>query len=403
MNFSSKGSQRPRPRTSNALPERKALSCTWVIPIVCFLVLFAPLSKCHSASSAPDPIHVDSGIVKVTTSPTIVWVVVGEWEKQKHVVESIRQARRWNDDASLVVLASESIRLNHSSDLLFDSTVEIRATEDLESDPTILEFNSNFFVSGVMGNADFNRHTSARLYYVNAWMKQSSVSSCFHLENDNMIYFNVAHWMEDTKSCGASIAITCREMKPKRKFMVAGVVFIRSWKHMDTILCALTSFLAQGREILTAQIGNEWVNDMSLLGEYYWSQMEGGHPPDLYTPPKALTILPEGASGLGADDPVGIDDTIRKCLWDRSKMIFDNAALAIWFYGDFFDRTPKANDAAWGAYERIPAKQHDLTWTQHTKMNLSYPLWGGVRVASLHMHSKQLEKVASRKCKTGIC
>jgi len=99
---------------------------------------------------------------------------------------------------------------------------------------------------------------------------------------------------------------------------------------------------------------------------------------------------------------VELVDTIRKCLWDRSTMIFDNAALAIWFYGDFFSKEARANTEAWGAYERIPAMQYDLTWSQDADMKMSYPLWGSIRVASLHMHSKQLEKVASYTCE-GDC
>ena len=340
------------------------------------------------------------GEASQSSGGTIVWVVLGDWKAQEHVVESMRQARRWNVNAHLVVLTSAKIISQHAADLAIDSDVELVDTTVLEDDETLLLFRSNFFISGVMGSAAFNELTSARLYILSAWMRRVNAKNIFHLENDNMIYFNVAEWVQKTGVCNVRVAMTCRQLQQEARFMVAGVVFVRSWADIDTILRDVNALLSKGENKVKDLIGSEWVNDMSLIAHHYWSNMINGHPPQVYTPPKTLTILPEGISGLGLDDPSGHIDEIRSCLWESTHVIFDNAALAIWFYGDYFDKKPAKNLHAWGAYERIPAKEHDLNWRIDRNSQLSYPAWNGARVASLHVHSKELRKVSSMRCNT---
>lgn len=334
-------------------------------------------------------------------SLTIVWVVLGDWERQAYVTESIRQAYYWNPGVQLVVVAPPEHH-EHIWEVLPDLQITCVSTVELESDVDMKTFYSRFFISREMGSAEFNRLTSARLYYLKAWMQLTHTTNCVHLENDNMLYFDVGAWATSMQKCQIAVATTCREMKPARHFMIAGLVYVRDWQSLTTILRGVNNLLARGKDEVVSIIGNEWVNDMSLLAQYYWDNMEQGHPPQSYIPPRMLTILPEGLGGLGTGDPSGHYDEKRQCIWEKTHMVYDNAAIAIWFYGDHFERKPKQNALAWGAYERIPANRNNsqLLWKLDAR-NLLYPVWNGIRVASLHMHSKELAAVSSIRSEHG--
>ena len=338
----------------------------------------------------------------VSSKQHILWVLLGEWKHGKHVVQSVKQARLWNPAAVLVILASNNIASAVQTAVNAFNAKVISLTK-YNSDKLLKAHNNVFFVSGDMGgignsnSKDFNRMTSQRLYYVHAWMHEQNVKNVIHLENDNMLYFDVADWVRKTSSCNVQVATTCRELRPTHRFFVAGIMYIRNAVALQIILTEFNKALAAGRKQLTAKFNTKYINDMSLLANYYWENMKEGKPPATYQPPPGLSIFPESAvNGLSADDSPGQVDLFRKCMWERGQMMFDNAALGIWFYGDFHQKTPKSNQEAWGAYQRIPAKDHgDLKWLGDKSKGLTYPEWNGARVASLHMHGKQLRKASS--------
>ncbi len=332
---------------------------------------------------------------------TIVWVIIGDYTHGQHVRESIQQARLWNPHTKFVVLVSKGA-MEDAKRFLSPYSCTFVDVSGLDSDDLLVQHSKVFFVSGNMGGGansnDFNLLTSKRIYYVHAWIARENATHVFHLENDNMIYFDVDDWIRSVAECGLEVATTCREMRPTRRFLVAGVLFIRSAPALALILRHFNSMLAKGKGQVVAALKTTQVNDMSLLANYYWVHMKRGHPPDHYVPPTALTILPEGGRwGLGADDNPTHVDKKRRCVWDRAPMMFDNAALGIWFYGDFHQKKPKLKrHGAWGAYQRIPAEDGgELLWPTNKSSQLTFPVWNGVRVASIHMHSKQLKKAMS--------
>jgi len=270
--------------------------------------------------------------------------------------------------------------------------VELIDITDLETDELLVLYNKHFFLSGDMGggsnNADFNKLTSARLFYLHAWMVMTSAEHVLHLENDNLIYFDFAEWIHNISDCGMKIAMTCRQMTPDARFMVAGVVYIRNSRFLSDVLTHSVELLKLGKDKVVQLMGTKWINDMSLFGYFYWHHMTVGHPPGHYTPPTTLSILPEGGEdGLGSDDPTSHEDLIRQCVWEKAPLLFDNAAIGIWNFGDFHEKAPKTHPNAWGAYERIPANViDDFKWNENNSKR--FPTWNGARVASIHMHSK---------------
>ena len=145
-------------------------------------------------------------------------------------------------------------------------------------------------------------------------------------------------------------------------------------------------------------VGNN--GELGVGGKFHFEKYtyKDQHPPKKYNAPSALTVFPEGGNRGGSPaDPDGKFDPIQECLWNNTKSIFDNAAISIWFYGDFLRKTPFQNKHGWNSYERIPVKNRKITWQFDKFTKLSYPLLSGVRIASLHMHSKLLNKVRSTK------
>eukprot|EP01047_Picozoa_sp_COSAG01_P015305 COSAG01_NODE_765_length_13738_cov_21.521870_7_plen_466_part_00 len=312
-----------------------------------------------------------------------VWVILAECPD--YVVDSIRQARRWNPEAPLTVL----------TDTTFPHlpNVAVVATAHFDADPRVQALRQRFFVSGDMGLANhrsnFNLLTSLRLYYLHAWMYTTNATDMFHLENDNLVFFNAATWVRRTSVCRVRMATTCREMRLARRFMIPGIVYVHNAAALASVLDESLALLARGKTTTIQVLGTEWVNDMSLVAHFYWSRLPNRT--------EALAILPEGGvDGLSADD---VDpDPLRTCLWDRGRLMFDNAALSIWYFGDFHQKTPRLKGhGAWGAYQRIPADTAgvELVWRGDKDAGLTYPTWRGARVGSLHVHSKTLRSVAA--------
>lgn len=329
-------------------------------------------------------------------NPKLVWVVLGDWQHSMHVIESIRQARLWNPESEFYLLLSREL-IAELPDELRQFEVSVVNTLAYETDPLLQAFRENFFVSGQMGGHanrdDFNQITSARLFYVHAWMSACRVEHVIHIENDNLIYFKAVDWMQNISVCRVSMATTCREMNTRRRFMIAGVVYVRDHMALGHVLTHSIQLLQKGRKNLSNRLGTEYVNDMSLLADYYWSNFKSdGLGKQIAS--GSLTILPEDREGLGIVDPHRHDPK-PKCMWENTHMVFDNSALAFWYFGDFFDKRKFTNNHGWGAYERMPANRSTKALEWNRESGISFPVWDGKRVASLHMHSKQLSEAAS--------
>ena len=335
---------------------------------------------------------------------SIVWIVLGEWTHARHVVKSIDQARKWNVDTPFYVLLPD--------ELFHEATIELAAfnvqlvdINAFKEELLLRSFEESFFISGQMGggknHADFNVLTSARLFFLHAWMRATDQQDVIHLENDNLIYFDADDWVRNISSCDARVALTCRQMTEEHRFLVAGIVYIREPLSLTSVLTSIIEILRQGQDEVLRTLGTEWVNDMSLMGYLYWNTTRRVGKRRV-SAPSSLTILPEGGDrGLGLADPPGYNDPVRECVWAKSNMIFDNAALGIWFFGDFHDPVPQHNMNAWGAYERIPARSEiPLLW--YDDKGKTFPSWNDLRVASLHIHSKLLERATTVETSQGF-
>ena len=313
---------------------------------------------------------------------------------------SMRQARDWNPSARFVVLASsDAIRtaeFNMKLEFIRLKIVQV-PYDDLLGDPLVERFKKVFFISGSMGGgknpSDFNERTSLRMFILHAYLARDQKSNYWHLENDNMVYFNASIITNAIEKCNLRLGMEARRLKSTDadRTVILGTVFIKQAVDLKRVLEYVVKLLEQGKAAVIAKLGSIWVNDMSLFGDYYYcntlnsSRMSGFSELDNF-----LTILPEGPS-------MEVDRSrfpVQACLSEQTIYVFDNAALAIWNYGTFQDKKPFSDRKAWGAYSRMDARKHPMKW-ERPNGGLAFPVWRERNVASLHVHSKELERVLS--------
>ena len=344
----------------------------------------------------------------------IVWVHLGDFSKGAHVQWSVKQAWLWNPDAKLILLTnSPAIVEDQLRATIAQTGLHIVDVTQYDSNAMLQDFKANFFVKGDLGGGnndkDFNLLTSTRLFYLAAWMADTAAEHVLHLESDNMLYFNFQDFVSQISTCNLRVGVQCRSMRPDSRYMVLGLVYVRDPLSLSTILQSIVGLLKLGQAATEVAVAMDTIVDMSLFAWFYYSKMNAGSPPPItgprmqpYTPTDLLTILPEGmASGNGLDDPKAHVDLIRKCVWDESQLMFDNAALGIWHFGSFHYPFAQTVADSWGAYQRIPAPDRgDLVWVSDPKSGLTAPTWEGARLGSIHMHNKQLMSIVSRKRKS---
>jgi hypothetical protein len=98
----------------------------------------------------------------------------------EYIMTCIKQIRLWNPTTKIYSLASECHRKNlHLTDCSFVSL------ETLILSPKHLAFHRRSAVEG------FWKVTTERFFVLEDFMKQYKYEECFHLENDNLIYFSM--------------------------------------------------------------------------------------------------------------------------------------------------------------------------------------------------------------------
>lgn len=282
--------------------------------------------------------------------------------------------------------------------------VQIVEIETL-SDALAKRLEEVFFVSGDMSshNAhDFNLITTKRLFYVRAAAEKFGLRNIFHIENDNMVYVDLNAYLPTLRACTVRLATTARELHNVRptmvdgSFFVLGFMYIRDEAALRAMLEHFVALLALGERAVVRELRTDQVNDMSLAAHYFIASVERkGLAQSLAAP---ITILPERedlSSGALAQ---------QRCIMEKTPLVFDNAAIAIWNFGNFHDKKPRNElHNAWGAYSRIPAQSYDLSWETipgHCRKPVLKNRATGKAfgVGSLHVHSKQLEQLLSTGC-----
>jgi hypothetical protein len=362
----------------------------------------------------------------VSIKAPIVFCHVGNSIKYgAHVKTAMKQARLFNPFEAIFIISSASTLKNHDfANVIHRLGIIHVPIETLKPNPYLDKFNEYFFIGNNMavgknsGNKHFNKYTMERFYHILRFMEIYDVHDIFHLENDNMLFINTAEYVDHVASkCNLEFGLQARELldtrRPNRQFLIAGTVFIKNANALRKILNYNLNLLQKGKSFLAARLKHSSVNDMTLMAIYYQDHFNKRNGAST-----AMTILPENPNINDPNDGTwsGSDDKIQHCLLEKGNgMIFDNAAISIWNHGTFHNKKKfhaKTMKQAWYAYSRLDAKLYNLKWeTCSNKIKCKCPFLIGKkdqgegianrknRVASLHVHSKQLLTIYQEACK----
>ena len=380
--------------------------------------------KTNTSFSQPVTLPLLKGRKFATGVPSIVLCHLGDtFRHGEHIIFALLQARKFNPSTPIYLIASKKV----VDQKLFPEIVKMGIihvyAESMKDDLFIKQFFKRFVVSGNMavgknsGNKNFNKVTMARLFYVHKLMTDLKLTKVFHLENDNLIYFSIDKYATSAEQCKLKVGLEARELlddtRPARQFLIAGTMYIHDANALKAVLDYSIDLLKLGVRHIKKKLKHSQINDMTLLALYYL---------DKGRKLQSMTILPENPQ---IDEPNRGTwkgrDKVQKCLQEKAKIIFDNAAISIWNGGTFHDKKKQpfrstTMASAWYAYSRVDARKYDLMWTNNcfdhgdnstaALLICNCPFIVGKKgtqyagqhalVGSLHMHSKELRKFLSK-------
>lgn len=194
------------------------------------------------------------GVAGTESSYCLGFVHIGE-RLPDYLVDAVAQARLFNPNCKIYVMVNEIVKqkLENSFKDMNISLVTIESTP-LTSEHII--FNEKYVDNPQQG---FWRFTKERFLYLYDLMHFLNIDTLFHLENDNMLYVNLAEILPVFKQHYPSIGLTLENDGQ----VVAGFMYIASVQAMKK----LASFFAE--------TADKPRNDMQLLAAFR-ATVEGG-------------------------------------------------------------------------------------------------------------------------------
>jgi hypothetical protein len=117
----------------------------------------------------------------MVASAPIVFVHLGQ-TLPSYMRDTVRQARRWNPHSEIVCIAETPEPFE--ADETWIRISDIPPTEAYERFKATTVLDSTF-------RGGFWRFTTERLFVLQSWMTWRGIRECFHLENDNPMYFSL--------------------------------------------------------------------------------------------------------------------------------------------------------------------------------------------------------------------
>jgi hypothetical protein len=318
--------------------------------------------------------------------PTLVYTCLGEQAFTKHqsyIWESLRQSRLIGGPSlSIVVIINRVSHANSVQNEMKRLNITTLVYEDLlamDNASFVLnsEFHKAFFIQGVMApgdNVDFNQLTSQRLFALYAYMNVELKSNIFHIENDNLLYFDLIDLMHRMHTCGIHLGIT----KASPSQAVFSFLYVRNAGILEHFLRYTVEVFRLGRKKAMDYLKTEWINDMTIAGRYL----------DLF----AATLEKSRATGI-SQLPVKFD-SINCCLCTTANnaetIIFDARAIGQYFGGDYWH----PGVSFWTKSDFLDPRGELLT-CQRTEKGLLIPYIRGKRIVNIHVHSKNLKRFLS--------
>jgi hypothetical protein len=265
---------------------------------------------------------------------------------------AVRQARRWNPSAPIVVIASEVPSCGYGVE---ESWIEIST---IAHTPEHVKFQSTTGLD-MSFRGGFWRFTTERLFVLHDWMTATGTTECLHLENDIMLYRDISEILPTLRAAGTLAAPAHGADTMCFSIMYCGG--------------PLTEFL------FTLATGHSSVNEMQR-GAEFWEDN-----PELCS---FLPVVPSSAT---------LRPTAIRARYENPAFsyVFDAAA-----HGQYLGGEDPRNGPRGPGFINMDAEfrtdQFVYTWRKDAAERL-YPLlidkdgreWP---IANLHIHSKALEK-----------
>lgn len=318
--------------------------------------------------------------------PTLLYTCLGDKSLaryQKYMWKSLEQARLINGLALRIVVISNRAGITQRDQELFESlNVTLVVYEDLQtsyvnSSALISEFRQRFYVQGVMtpdGNHQFNQFTTERLFAVHAYMNVSNATDVFHIENDNMLYIDLANLTQRIHRCRIYFGLT----RASTSQMVLAFIYLRNASTIEHFLQFVLNIFRLNRTLAIDYLKTDWINDMSISSKYA----------QLF----ASTLKQSQATGVFLLPTSLVSANCCLCSIDdgNETVIFDARTLGRYFGGDFWE----PDNAFWTKEELVDPRNHILLWKE-LRNGVQVPYILGFRIANLHVHSKRLERFSS--------
>lgn len=302
-------------------------------------------------------------------SYSLVFVHIGD-QLPPHLTHSIDQARLFNPDMPLYVLASNGA-LSKASGMLNQYHVISIGIETLTKTVSHQKFSKDTCLA-----QGFWRHASERLLYLNDFIQQYDMYDVFHLENDNMLYVDLAEIMPVLKVRYPGIAAVF----DSDERCIPGFVYVATPKVMDQLATYMADNARRGKndmeiiEEFRRTVNENIIDNLPLIMEEYGQHYEL-----------------RNTRGHVAQQPLRFSKNAREF-----KALFDGAAFGQYLGGTCFKDKGKGF-----VNETTVFNTSHLTYEWHSDEQgrvVPYARFADTvyKIINLHIHSKNTQEFSSR-------
>jgi hypothetical protein len=282
---------------------------------------------------------------------------------------NFQNLRIWNPNLNIKIICHEQHQTIEDKEKLREHKIELIPCEDIIDDLWQEFLKVSWY--HVWGTPDtrypsppkFVQGTSERLYALNAYCKKENLSDIFHIENDVMVYENLNKLLPIIKSYYSKMVITPMADKDH----TFAFVHIPSWQELEKFCIYNLDQLKLGNDHLVKKYNLDMVHEMSIVKLYK----------DLLDEVEFFPILPHGPYSLN---------------FDKFNSIFDPAS-----WGQYIGGTNNhGNNIGYAGSHHIIGREI-LSGKMGARFNGKFPETNtNIKINSLHVHSKQLEKYITK-------
>jgi hypothetical protein len=290
--------------------------------------------------------------------------------------DCLSQFRLFNPDLPTFMIGARE-HLEREAGLLREWGVRPVFSEDLESDPRIIEFRKKSWFRGHAtpktvhpSQPDFWQLTTERLFFIASLMERDGLADVFHFENDVLVYCDLRGVLDGLGRCGSpGLCVT----PVGRLWASCGLLYAAAAASLRAFCDFVLAETRRTEKEVRRAHGLDMVNDMTLLKAY--GDRSGALS---YFP-----VLPRGRHSRNAK---------------AFGAIFDGAS-----WGQFAGGTNNGGPPGWAGAHHYVGKEllrrnvalrweGDGLWIPHAVDRKGRK----TRINTLHMHSKRLSPFLSR-------